>query len=73
MDCFPPLKSLVYFTRPATVDLKESIYAAPREVTSQTSQHMQCVVQHRINQRERQEGHQFEHLLRHCFSLRDRT
>jgi hypothetical protein len=62
------LKSLVYLTRPGTFDnLKENICAAPRQVTSQTSQHVQCIVQHRINWRERQEEHQFENLLRQCF------
>lgn len=68
MDCFSPLKSLVYLTRPATVDdLKESTCAVPRQVTSQSSQHVQCTVQHRIEQWERQEEHQFENLLRKCF------
>jgi len=58
----------VNLTRPATVhDLKESTCAVPRQVISQTSQHVQCIVQHRIDQRERQEGHQFENLLRQYF------
>ena len=48
MDCFIPW-SFVYLTRPATVDdLKESICAAPRQVISQTSHHVQRIVQHRI-------------------------
>jgi hypothetical protein len=39
-----PLKPLVYHTRPVTADnLKESIWAVLRQVTSQASQHVRCM------------------------------
>jgi hypothetical protein len=58
------LKSLLYRTRPRTIDdFEENIRATTTDITPQTLERVRGSVQHRINLCEQKGEHQFENLF----------